>query len=931
MRAVAAFSLIALMCACCAGLQAEECADWSRTPSLPHVEPSITGNVCRLDGSTAYVAGAEFMVVDVSVWDRPLVTGRVVLPAAAQDLAIAWPKAWVACGEAGIIELDIADSATPAIVRVYDPARAVTKVIEIDGAVIALDAGSQLHFLEIEAEGPLVARSVRAWRTSVFGLTKASGYLVVGGDGNISVVDVRHVTSPVVTSTYESAWWPQATAITADRDRVVVVLVYLQEGSYVFGYNAAITTYIVTGSGLISMESSKNELVDIGLAVAAGGGWLMQTSDDPSISQLPGVTIRDIRNLDVKLHLPLGGRSLDRDRDLLVSVGAAGLSTVELPPDMAIPPAIDVRGDLDPVVGPGFSSTTYGAIWKSRLGVLTTTKDSYSGASYDGGVVRNVSYTIVDGHDPATWPGAFSGSFRDAQYRDSYCSLANLSVEEFPNGIAALTWGNYCSLRVTIVDVIQRCIRGHIDEPSGYQGAHGVAATGRILWVDGATGTRCFDATSATPSAPINTVPLVRSGLRLAPDEQLLVVYDPAAHEFDTYDMTDVNDVRYLATWKGPTGGNFLHSAWIGRRLACVTGTSTSTALHVVDFSEPAAPVHSSTTMLPRSPKSMSVDGARLVFDYEWTTYAPTTSHRQFQVADISGDGSVALHAAWEAGAIVRSHVQSGNVLYADHGVSVRAYDLREPGAPVPIGAAVSGGGPLAVVGDYLASGSILTPRDCRDLRQPRAITIDVQPALKPGSPSGYDGPALIAVIVRGAPDFDPAQLDPATVRFGPSGASPVSGPTAKAQFPAHDDVPGPVDARFRFRLEETGITSATDEVRLTGRTFPGVEVLGVGHLNALPPGPAEDGLDLAASPNPFNPRTTLSFSLGATGTARLVIYNLQGQRVRSLLDGLQPGGRVVVVWDGTGEDGKAVASGVYFARLASGGRVVTQRLALVR
>ena len=83
--------------------------------------------------------------------------------------------------------------------------------------------------------------------------------------------------------------------------------------------------------------------------------------------------------------------------------------------------------------------------------------------------------------------------------------------------------------------------------------------------------------------------------------------------------------------------------------------------------------------------------------------------------------------------------------------------------------------------------------------------------------------------------------------------------------------------------------------------------------------------------PNPFNPTTTLSFSLPEDGRVTLVIYSLSGQQVRTIVDGLMSAGRQTVVWDGRDDHGNAVSSGVYLSRLVCGKNVATGRMVLVK
>ncbi len=72
--------------------------------------------------------------------------------------------------------------------------------------------------------------------------------------------------------------------------------------------------------------------------------------------------------------------------------------------------------------------------------------------------------------------------------------------------------------------------------------------------------------------------------------------------------------------------------------------------------------------------------------------------------------------------------------------------------------------------------------------------------------------------------------------------------------------------------------------------------------------------------PNPFNPGTQIDYALPQGGNVTLVIYNVIGRTVRVLVDSYEGAGYRQVVWDGTDQSGREVASGVYFYRLSAGG-----------
>ena len=83
--------------------------------------------------------------------------------------------------------------------------------------------------------------------------------------------------------------------------------------------------------------------------------------------------------------------------------------------------------------------------------------------------------------------------------------------------------------------------------------------------------------------------------------------------------------------------------------------------------------------------------------------------------------------------------------------------------------------------------------------------------------------------------------------------------------------------------------------------------------------------------PNPFNPSTTIEFSLPEAGFADLVIFNLAGQKIRELLSGTMSEGIHSAVWNGRDDRGLPVSAGVYLARLKMNDTVVTGRMILVK
>jgi subtilisin family serine protease len=83
--------------------------------------------------------------------------------------------------------------------------------------------------------------------------------------------------------------------------------------------------------------------------------------------------------------------------------------------------------------------------------------------------------------------------------------------------------------------------------------------------------------------------------------------------------------------------------------------------------------------------------------------------------------------------------------------------------------------------------------------------------------------------------------------------------------------------------------------------------------------------------PNPFNPRTTIEYGLPARAHVELAIYNLLGQKVRTLTDQVQKEGSHAARWDGKDDYGDEVASGVYLYRLKAGEATLSRKMLLLK
>jgi hypothetical protein len=90
--------------------------------------------------------------------------------------------------------------------------------------------------------------------------------------------------------------------------------------------------------------------------------------------------------------------------------------------------------------------------------------------------------------------------------------------------------------------------------------------------------------------------------------------------------------------------------------------------------------------------------------------------------------------------------------------------------------------------------------------------------------------------------------------------------------------------------------------------------------------------LELAQNkPNPFNPTTTIGYTVPSRSRVALHIYDVAGRLVARLVDEERAAGRYSVVWNGRSGNGDPVGSGVYFYRLTAGNDTLTRKMVLLK
>jgi plastocyanin len=83
--------------------------------------------------------------------------------------------------------------------------------------------------------------------------------------------------------------------------------------------------------------------------------------------------------------------------------------------------------------------------------------------------------------------------------------------------------------------------------------------------------------------------------------------------------------------------------------------------------------------------------------------------------------------------------------------------------------------------------------------------------------------------------------------------------------------------------------------------------------------------------PNPFNAETQFEYSLDKDEQVEVAIYNILGQKVRTIAEGMQSGGLHEAIWDGRDDYGNAAPSGIFFARMVTPSVMMTRKMVLLR
>jgi hypothetical protein len=221
-------------------------------------------------------------------------------------------------------------------------------------------------------------------------------------------------------------------------------------------------------------------------------------------------------------------------------------------------------------------------------------------------------------------------------------------------------------------------------------------------------------------------------------------------------------------------------------------------------------------------------------------------------------------------------------------------------------------------------------------------IDLDIKPTSCP-NPLNTKSNGVLPIAILGTDEFDVYDVDPATVTL--EGVAPLRWAYEDVATPFEGDLcdchelgpDGYMDMTLKFDMQEivAALGAVTDgeyrPLTLEGATYEGIPIYGqdcvwIKHKVKNPP-PVPTIFTGAFGGS----STTISMGLHEATHVSMVVYDVRGKLVKTVLDGNLPSGDHSIIWNGTDEAGHVVANGVYFCRVKVGTVDKTVKMVLMK
>ncbi len=377
-----------------------------------------------------------------------------------------------------------------------------------------------------------------------------------------------------------------------------------------------------------------------------------------------------------------------------------------------------------------------------------------------------------------------------------------------------------------------------------------------------------------------------------------------------------------------------------GSRVHHVTLAGADYTYQIDDLADPAAPHAKGSVLLPAATDHLALDGG-LAYCTGGSAEAAVVDVSDLTAPAVLGQASF----PWSPkGLVIRDGF--GYAVGVQDGLTVLAvFDLSQPLAPAELGSVVvpdrtvlSGlrGSRLFAVG----AGQVVTV----DVTTPSAPEIEGYTAIGAVTMAVSDY-ALVATTARGLSVLAaPCEAAVPTLIAGFTVTHRGGEVTVAWSAPGAGDAP-----RFRVvaaagsRSWDVAVDDLGGAYRAVDRVTTGGDVSYAVQLwldgawttvayETVRVTPTAPTLTLApATPNPFNPQTTIAYAVAQAGPVSLVVYDLAGRRVATLVDEARPAGPGSVVWDGRDDAGRAMPAGIYAVRLATPTGTRVQKVTMLK